>query len=81
MSLSSFEAYITSVRNLVDFSASCENPIRFLFTSSAAAVYSWDVNKGSVPEEVFEDPEVAAASGYGQAKYVVENVRGAVELW
>ena len=74
LSLSSFDTYIGSVRNLVDFSATCDHPVRLLFTSSAAAVYSWDFNKGVAPDDVIDDPNVVAASGYGQAKYVVEHV-------
>ncbi|TCD62141.1 hypothetical protein EIP91_007293 [Steccherinum ochraceum] len=74
LSLGSFEGYVASTRSLIDFSASCENPVRLLFTSSAAAVYAWDVSKGAIPEEVMDDPSVAAVSGYGASKFVAEHI-------
>ncbi|KAH8102917.1 hypothetical protein BXZ70DRAFT_1057354, partial [Cristinia sonorae] len=74
LSLGSFESYVASTRNLIDFSACCSKPVRLLFVSSVASCYTWDVRNGSIPEEVIDDTSVAAASGYGTSKYVAEHI-------
>ncbi|TCD65360.1 putative NRPS-like protein biosynthetic cluster [Steccherinum ochraceum] len=74
LALSSFENLVAGTRNLIDFSAECKNPVKFLFTSSVSAAQNWDSNKGPVPEQVLPNAEVAAGSGYGSSKYVVERV-------
>lgn len=78
LSLASFESYVANTRSLIDFSASCEHPVRLLLTSSAAAVYKWDVENGAVPEEVIDNASIAAVSGYGSSKYVAEQVCGSI---
>ncbi|TCD63026.1 putative NRPS-like protein biosynthetic cluster [Steccherinum ochraceum] len=74
LSLSSFESYVAGTRTLIDFSASCRYPVRLVFTSSVSAVYNWDPRKGEIPDEIIDDLSVAALSGYGASKFVIEHV-------
>ncbi|KAH8088917.1 hypothetical protein BXZ70DRAFT_954747 [Cristinia sonorae] len=74
LSLSSFEIHVASTRVLINFSASCDNPVRFLLTSSVSSVYAWDVTQGAIPEKVLDDPNVGVMSGYGSSKYAAEHV-------
>ncbi|THH28219.1 hypothetical protein EUX98_g5965 [Antrodiella citrinella] len=55
LSLSSFESNIASTRRLIDIVISCENAVRFFFTSSISSTISSDT-KHPVPERVNEDP-------------------------
>lgn len=75
LSLASFESHIAGTRRLIDFCCSLPRPTRLLFTSSVSAATRWDASCGSVPDEVLTDPEVATPNGYGQSKFVAENVR------
>ena len=76
-SLGSFEPNIRGTRNLIDFALSGPNPAstRFLFTSSVTSAQSWNQDKGPFPEEVVTDASVAIGGGYGEGKYVSEQVR------
>lgn len=74
LSLSSFESHIAGTRALLDFTASCDNHVKFLFSSSISAAQSWEVSRGPVPEDVLSDPKVAVGTGYGASKYVAEGV-------
>ncbi|KAJ6568449.1 putative nonribosomal peptide synthetase [Mycena sp. CBHHK59/15] len=75
MSLASFEPHIRGTRHLVDFALSSPQYPRFLFTSSIAFAMSWDSAKGPCPEEILTDASVAVgATGYGQSKFVVEQI-------
>lgn len=58
--------------------AEATHEVRLLFTSSIAAAQGWELSRGAVPESVLPDPQVAAASGYGASKYVVEQVRSMI---
>jgi len=49
--------------------------VKFIFTSSISAAYGWDHTIGPYPEEMVHDPKYAVGNGYGESKYVVEQVR------
>ncbi|KIK64285.1 hypothetical protein GYMLUDRAFT_94733 [Collybiopsis luxurians FD-317 M1] len=76
LSLSSFELHIRGARSLIDLARSSRQSsnIRFLFTSSIASTQSWDVSKGSYPEEIVLDAKYALGSGYGESKYITERI-------
>ncbi|PCH33942.1 acetyl-CoA synthetase-like protein [Wolfiporia cocos MD-104 SS10] len=71
LALASFESHISAAVRLASLAPSAY----FFFTSSIAAVQRWNVTQqGPVPEAAIGDPKVALGSGYGMAKYVVEEV-------
>ncbi|KAJ6617577.1 putative aminoadipate reductase [Mycena sp. CBHHK59/15] len=75
MSLASFEPHILGTRHLIDLALASPRYPRFLFTSSIASAISWDTAKGPCPEEILSDASVAAeAPGYGQSKFVAEQI-------
>jgi nucleoside-diphosphate-sugar epimerase len=76
LSLGSFEPNIRGTRNLIDFALAGPNPscTRFLFTSTVASAQSWNQGNGPFPEEVMPDASVAVGGGYGEGKYVTEQV-------
>lgn len=80
LTLPSFEPQIKATKNLIDFAWESEysGSTRFLFISSVASVQSWDKALGAVPEAIVEDLSVAAGRGYGESKYVAEQVRHVV---
>jgi thioester reductase-like protein len=73
--LSSFESHVQGVRKLIDFSASSplENPPRIFFTSSVSTVAGF--KDGFVPETFLQDPEIGVGTGYGESKWVSDQVR------
>lgn len=71
--LAAFEPHILGTRRLVDFALSSPRRPRFLFTSSVAAAQLWDPRHGPCPEDTLNDLSVAMG-GYGQSKYVAEQV-------
>lgn len=79
MVLTSFEPHILGMRHLVNLALSGPNAPRFLFTSSIASVQSWDRSRGHCPEDIISDTTVAMG-GYGQSKYVAEQVRFAFSI-
>ncbi|KAF7343921.1 General substrate transporter [Mycena venus] len=75
LSLTSFESHIFGTRHLVDLALSSPRSPRFLFTSSIASAISWDPARGPCPEEILSETGInAAATGYGQSKYVAEQI-------
>jgi len=76
LSLSSFESHVGGTRNLVDFalSGSYSSNVRFLFTSTIAAAQSWGPTDGLVPEEPISNAGYAVGGGYGEGKYVAEQI-------
>jgi nucleoside-diphosphate-sugar epimerase len=61
-------------RNLIDLALSSPHSTRFLFISSVSAAQLWDRDRGPCPEDILSDIKVARP-GYGQSKYVAEQVR------
>ncbi|TCD64925.1 putative NRPS-like protein biosynthetic cluster [Steccherinum ochraceum] len=74
LSVSSFESHIAGTRTLVDFSAGCTVPVKFLFSSSVTSAQSWNAAEALVPEHVLTNPRIAVGHGYGESKYVVERL-------
>jgi hypothetical protein len=46
-----------------------------MFMSSVAVVQSWPLSQGKVPEDIKLEPKFVVGPGYGEAKYVAEQVR------
>ncbi|EKM52305.1 uncharacterized protein PHACADRAFT_260612 [Phanerochaete carnosa HHB-10118-sp] len=74
LSLPSFDKYVASTSQLVDFCALFSHSVKLYFTSSIAAAAGWDISRGPVPEVALDDPKAAAANGYGASKFVAENI-------
>ncbi|KAF9527250.1 putative aminoadipate reductase [Crepidotus variabilis] len=76
LSLASFEPNIRGTRNVIDFARSSNHAssVKVLFTSSIACAMSWDQSKGKYPEEVVPDAKYAIGNGYGESKYVSEQI-------
>jgi thioester reductase-like protein len=75
--LSSFESHIRGTRNLIQLArdAAISGGARFIFTSSVAAAQGWHPSQGQLyPEDELVPLENARGSGYGESKYVAENV-------
>ncbi|KAJ7612097.1 putative aminoadipate reductase [Roridomyces roridus] len=79
MPVSSFESHIAGSRNLAEMALQAVRKPRFVFTSSIASAQLWDPKEGPCPEKIIDDPKVALA-GYGQSKYVVEQILTKSEL-
>ncbi|KAF7299625.1 Acetyl-CoA synthetase-like protein [Mycena chlorophos] len=77
--LVTFEPHVVGTRNLIDFARSTTADPRFVFTSSAGSVQSWNPSHGPVPEETL-DASVAVGVGYGESKYVAERLLAASGL-
>jgi nucleoside-diphosphate-sugar epimerase len=76
LKLTSFEMNIQGTRHLLDLALAARGRVRFIFTSSVSVASSWPLVKGPYPEEPVNDAgTVADASGYGQSKFVAEQVR------
>jgi hypothetical protein len=77
LALASFTPNVRSTRNLVDLALTAVHArhIRFLFTSSIAVTASWPKDRGPVPEQPLASPMFAVGNGYGEGKYVAEQVR------
>jgi len=75
LSVLSFESHIASTRNLVDLALSVQGPrpANVLFTSSISTLTSWH-EPHPVPEEELNDPSIAVGTGYGESKWVAEQV-------
>ncbi|KAF8896177.1 hypothetical protein BD779DRAFT_1608500 [Infundibulicybe gibba] len=76
LALASFESNISATRNLLDLALASPqaSSIRFLFTSSVASAQSWNTQMGLVPEEPMADAAIAIGGGYGEGKYVSEQI-------
>lgn len=72
LALASFESYIAASVRLA-----CLVPgAHFFFVSSVSAAQRWRAYRSErVPEATLGDPALAVGSGYGTAKFVVEEVR------
>jgi thioester reductase-like protein len=77
LALSSFESAVRGTRNLLELAMASPHAahVRMLFTSSIGVTQSWPRNGGSFPEELQADARWCVGSGYGESKYVCEQVR------
>ena len=74
--LSSYESHIQGTRNLLDMALASPRDPHFVFTSSVSAAFSWGRSRGPVPEKLVElSGGVKGSIGYGQSKFVAEQVR------
>ncbi|KAF8160222.1 hypothetical protein K438DRAFT_1985842 [Mycena galopus ATCC 62051] len=73
MVLSSFEPHILGTRHLIELALASSHSPRFLFSSSIASSLGWDLSLGPCPEDILSDPSLAIG-GYGQSKYVAEQI-------
>ncbi|KAJ7127122.1 acetyl-CoA synthetase-like protein [Mycena epipterygia] len=74
MSLASFEPLIAGVRNLVNLSLASpqSTPPSILFTSSISVLLNQSTSP--IPELAIDDAEQALGMGYGESKWVAENL-------
>ncbi|KAJ7075175.1 putative aminoadipate reductase [Mycena belliarum] len=77
--LASFEPHISGTRHLIDLALSSEQDPKFIFTSSIASAQLWDPSRGPCPESLLNSAS-AALGGYGQSKYVAEQILAKSDL-
>jgi hypothetical protein len=77
LALSSFEPNVRGTRHLLDLAltATHASAARVLFTSSIAVTQAWPRANGPFPEAPQDDARWCLGSGYGEGKYVAEQVR------
>ena len=71
--------HIRGIRNIIDWSAGSERRPRIIFISSVSSASNWaDVygDNTSIPENLFDNYEIASTMGYGQSKNVAERILG-----
>jgi nucleoside-diphosphate-sugar epimerase len=75
LSLSSFEPNVRGTRHLLDLALTSPHAahVRMLFTSSIAVTQSWPRGE-PFPEEPQDDARWCVGNGYGEGKYVGEQV-------
>ncbi|KZT23244.1 acetyl-CoA synthetase-like protein [Neolentinus lepideus HHB14362 ss-1] len=76
LSVSSFEPNIKGVRNLIDLGLTSPYGVnfRFIFTSSVGISQGWNTEMGKFPEESNLPTDVAVGAGYGESKFVSEQL-------
>jgi nucleoside-diphosphate-sugar epimerase len=77
LSLSSFEPNVRGTRHLLDLALTSPHAahVRMIFTSSVGVTQSWPRGGEPFPEEPQDDAKWSVGSGYGEAKYICEQVR------
>ncbi|KAF6227540.1 hypothetical protein HO173_012179 [Letharia columbiana] len=76
LNLESFEPHIAGVRELINLSNQSPKSPPILFTSSISTLDNWAIKypEDKVPESAFYDFSVPSAMGYGESKYVAEQL-------
>lgn len=76
LNLQSFEPHIAGVRDLINLSNQSPKRPPILFTSSISTLDNWAIKypEDKVPESAFHDFHVPSAMGYGESKYVAEQL-------
>ena len=76
LNLESFEAHIAGVRDLIELSNQSPKRPPILFTSSISTLDNWAIKHPDekVPESAFFDFSIPSAMGYGESKYVAEQL-------
>lgn len=75
LSVDSFEKdHIRGTRNLLDLSICSRKRAHMYFVSSIATTSGWETSKGKIPEDILPDKVEPPMQGYGQSKYVGENI-------
>ena len=73
IALSSFKSHIAGVRALIDFCADIPEHPKLMFISSLSSITALS-GKKTVPETIVSDPSAPSPMGYGESKYVAEQV-------
>lgn len=72
--LDNFErTHIAGIRNLIDFALTAPVAPHFVFLSSIGAVAKYGPHS-TVPEAQLSDPSIPSDNGYGQSKFVAEQI-------
>ncbi|KAK0615465.1 Non-canonical non-ribosomal peptide synthetase FUB8 [Lasiodiplodia hormozganensis] len=67
--------HIESVQRLIDFNQQSTRNAHIHFVSSVAAMGAWTPDIGpSIPETAIQDPRVSLPQGYGESKYIAEQI-------
>lgn len=76
LNLESFEPHIAGVRELINLINQSPKSPPILFTSSISTLGNWAIQypEDKVPESAFYDFSVPSAMGYGESKYVAEQL-------
>ena len=76
LNLESFEPHIAGIRDLINLSSLSPKSPPILFTSSISTLGNWAVKhpNDKVPELGFHDFSIPSAMGYGESKYVAEQL-------
>lgn len=75
LSVHSFEKdNIRGTRNLLDLCISSRKTVHMYFVSSIATTSGWDPSRGKIPEDILPNTVEPPLQGYGQSKYVAENI-------
>lgn len=76
LNLESFEPHIAGVRDLINLSNRSPKSPPILFTSSISTLDNWAIKypEAKVPESAFYDFDVPSTMGYGESKYIAEQL-------
>ncbi|EPQ52234.1 acetyl-CoA synthetase-like protein [Gloeophyllum trabeum ATCC 11539] len=76
LTVASFEPNIKGVRNLIDLALRSSYGVnfRFVFASSVSVAQGWPRDRGTFPEESDLPVDVAVGAGYGESKFVSEQL-------
>ncbi|KAJ6534650.1 putative aminoadipate reductase [Mycena vulgaris] len=76
LALQSFKSNIHGTTNLIKMAQASRHAtsLRFFFTSSVSSLQAWNAKEGLVPEGIIQDPHVAVGTGYGESKFVTEQI-------
>lgn len=77
LGLESFEPQVAGVRHLIDLAAAAPLQPPIIFTSSISVASHWQAHHNSdeeVPETAIEDWTAPEAQGYGESKFVSEQI-------
>jgi thioester reductase-like protein len=78
MTLTSFEPNIQAARHILDLALTCthRSSVRVFFASSISIASAWQNTSRVFPEEPVLDVDmVAGIGGYGESKFVTEQVQ------
>ncbi|KAL6717631.1 hypothetical protein ACLMJK_005546 [Lecanora helva] len=69
-----FRPQLDGIVNLLTFANQCESPIRLFYVSSISSVMSYRSGCGNTPEIPIATDFTPGANGYGESKYVAEQI-------
>ena len=75
LALESFADHLHGIRHLVELSNTSAPKPRLVLFSSVSSVSNWPCSKkGAVPEGIVKDYNASLPMGYGESKYVAEQI-------